>query len=54
MVVSGQTKLHSGAQKKTIGPGDVFSCNVEGQVSVENTGKGELCLVHIELKAKNL
>ena len=52
LVVSGKARLDSGAQKKSIGPGDVFSCNVEGQVSVENTGKKELCIVHIELRSK--
>jgi len=51
MVVNGKAKLSSGTQKKTLSWGDVFTCNAEGQVSVENTGKGELNLVHVELKA---
>ena len=50
LVVNGKAKLSSGKQKKTLNRGDVFTCNLAGQVSVENTGKGELNLVHVELK----
>jgi mannose-1-phosphate guanylyltransferase/mannose-6-phosphate isomerase len=50
LVVSGKAKLTGGSRKKTLGWGDVFSCNVEGQVSVENKGKDEARLIQVVLK----
>jgi mannose-1-phosphate guanylyltransferase/mannose-6-phosphate isomerase len=50
LVVNGKAELSSGTQKKKLGWGDVFTCNVEGQVSVENKGKAEARLIQVVLR----
>jgi mannose-6-phosphate isomerase-like protein (cupin superfamily) len=50
LVVTGKAKLSSGNRKKVLRWGDVFTCNVEGQVSIENKGKGEVRLIQVVLR----
>ena len=50
LVVNGKAKLISGTQEKMLGWGDVFTCNVAGQVSIENKGKAEARIIQVVLK----
>ena len=48
-VTKGQAVVSVGKQKKTLNSGDAYTNPADGQVSIENTGKADLCLIQIEL-----
>jgi mannose-1-phosphate guanylyltransferase/mannose-1-phosphate guanylyltransferase/mannose-6-phosphate isomerase len=50
LVVKGQAIVSAGSKKETLSSGNSFTCTTQGQMSIENTGKGELYLFHVELK----
>jgi mannose-1-phosphate guanylyltransferase/mannose-6-phosphate isomerase len=49
LVTKGQARVSSGSQKKTLSSGESITCPADGQVSIENTGAGELYLIQVEL-----
>jgi mannose-6-phosphate isomerase-like protein (cupin superfamily) len=49
VVTKGQARVSSGSQKKTLSSGESITCPADGQVSIENTGAGELYLIQVEL-----
>jgi mannose-1-phosphate guanylyltransferase/mannose-6-phosphate isomerase len=50
LVISGQANVSGGSQKKMLRSGESFTCSANGQVQIENTGKGELYLIRIEFR----
>lgn len=50
LVIKGQVRISTGSQKNTLRSGESITCKAGGPVSIENTGKQELNLMHVELR----
>ena len=49
-IIKGKAKVSTASAKKTLNSGESFSLIEENRVSIENTGRGELYLIQVELK----
>lgn len=49
LVISGQAKIFSAADRKSLGPGQSCTHSTGGRVKVENAGNGELYMMHVKI-----